>query len=223
MRISSQFKDFYDYVAHQYGGGDPSILYLRNRLAPLEFSGGSSYHSTITVSQNHIRSIPNNYHHIDNGYNFKWLAVCGKYYLLVQPINATALTPFRILSENEHADLFKKLTSSYRFWDHLDANYWIGDFQPELVDLSRKVNAPVFTFVSHRNSSDIIVDGEIPILADLDFQRLYSPEQLYQDISYFMGNQIKESPDTSPRTTMTDKERIVQHGFDIKQSFRHRK
>ena len=31
IRINSNFKDFYDYVAWQYEGGDPKFLYLRHR------------------------------------------------------------------------------------------------------------------------------------------------------------------------------------------------
>lgn len=221
MKISSPFKDYYDYVSHQYGGGDPSILYLRNRLAPMQSLSGSYYPSTINVEQKNVRKLP----YADNYVTFRWLAVCGKYYLLTRNITPhTVMLPWRILNEREHSETWKCLTK--RVWHRqklTPGTYWVDDFQEELVELSRKVNAPVFTFNSSRTSNDITVDSEIPVLSKFDFHRYYSAEQLYQNLSYFMGNQIKESPDLAPKTNMTDKEKITQHGFDIKQSFRHRK
>jgi len=32
MKIISKYKDYYDYVAHQYGGGDEKIVYVRNGI-----------------------------------------------------------------------------------------------------------------------------------------------------------------------------------------------
>jgi kynurenine formamidase len=60
------------------------------------------------------------------------------------------------------------------------------------------------------------------VLADLGLPRIYDAQQLYQDLSYFLGNQMHENPDTKPPVNISDKDRIAQHGFD-QQSFRHRK
>ena len=30
MKIISQFKDYYDFIAHSYGGGDPNLVLNRN-------------------------------------------------------------------------------------------------------------------------------------------------------------------------------------------------
>lgn len=223
MRISSQFKDYYDYVAHLYGGGDPSILYLRNRLSPLSDFGTPT---EVTVKHSDVFGLPNPYHKSSPSsfWMFKWLAVCGKYYLLVSKVNYGEVdyAPWEILDKKKHQNLFERLTGTRRFDPPKPENYWVGNFQPGLVELSRKINAPVFTFSPWRDGT-VHVDGEIPILADLDFHRFYHPDQMYQELSYFLGNVIKESPDMMPATNMTDKEKISQHGFDIKQSFRHRK
>ncbi len=63
----------------------------------------------------------------------------------------------------------------------------------------------------------------VPILKDIGFNHVQSPEQTYQDISYYMANVLRENPDVVPPVKIADKDRIVQHGFDLKQSFRHRK
>ena len=150
--------------------------------------------------------------------------MCGKYYLLTRKnIAGVVIQPWRILDKEEHKDAFSYLTKHGWYQEKKDKSYWLDSFQEELVELSRKVNAPVFTFSSVRGSGAILVDTKIPVLSKFDFHRYYSAQQLYQNLSYFMGNQIKTSPDLAPKTNITDKEKIAQHGFDIKQSFRHRK
>jgi hypothetical protein len=46
--------------------------------------------------------------------------------------------------------------------------------------------------------------------------------QMYQELSYFMGNTIKEHPDTEPPVEVSNNCKIINAGFDLKQSFRHR-
>ena len=101
----------------------------------------------------------------------------------------------------------------------------IGVFSEKMLDISRQINTPVFTFVyyPYRSGSEIEVDENIPILSDLGFASLYSAEQTYQDISYFLCNIMNESPDMSKPNILSDKEKIVSHGFDNVISFRHRK
>jgi len=67
------------------------------------------------------------------------------------------------------------------------------------------------------------IERKIPVLADYKFGAVREATQLYQDLSYFMGNTIHPSPDLAPPVQVSDKDRIVQHGFDLRQSFRHRK
>lgn len=153
-------------------------------------------------------------------HSLKWVSVNGYRYILVQIEPAGA---WQVLDEIKHPKLWGSLTQMY-FWG-VDRNTtpatYHACFDKELVLISRKLNAPVFTY--RLDDGFVSVDGEIPILKDIGIDKLIPPEQLYQDISYFMGNIIKESPDMMPATKMTDKEKIQQHGFDLKQSFRHRK
>lgn len=57
-----------------------------------------------------------------------------------------------------------------------------------------------------------------PRLADLEFFKVKDPWQAYQELSMFHGNVA--APDRTP-VNVSDKDRIVQHGFD-KWSFRKR-
>ena len=227
MKISSKFKDYYDYVANMHGGGDPSIMYMRNRLTPFKFEGGLSYSSDLPIFQEGIRGLPRIQYlpAIGGCYDTKWLAVMGKYYLMVSYVNNTMSTnPWRILNPVEHPKLFENLTSKKSFHEMRGSDYWLGSPDDKLLELTRKVGAPVFIFYAlNLQENKVLVEPEIPILRDLDFQKFFSPEQFYQELAYFMGNTMHVSPDLSPPSKSTDKEKIQQHGFDLKQSFRHRK
>jgi len=80
----------------------------------------------------------------------------------------------------------------------------------------------VFTF-DHGRTGTVRVDENIPILGDIGLAAVYPAEQLYQDLSYFIVNTMKDSPDMAKPSSITDKEKISSHGFDLKMSFRHRK
>ena len=219
MKIQSQFVDYYDHVAHQYGGGDPSCLYLRKRLVDRVGKDGESYGGLVIISQKRIFRLPYN---INPNFHYKWLSVCAKYYLLIQTIDENGLySPWKIIDKKLHAEAWKSLTGRWaRSPEVLEC---IGVFSESLLELSRKVNAPVFTFdATSSNTHDVQVDGEIPILGDIGLPSKINSQQLYQDIAYFLGNIMKLSPDMMPATSMTDKEKVLQHGFDKKVSFRHR-
>lgn len=104
------------------------------------------------------------------------------------------------------------------------------------IAISRAVNSPVFTIMGtgyrQVNNSGIYVqlrkgvEGHvsveriIPNLGSLGFAPLVPAERMYQEISLFVGNVIKESPDIKPPVEVSDKVRLVQRGFDLKSSFR---
>lgn len=79
-------------------------------------------------------------------------------------------------------------------------------------DLFFKFKTPVFAVSNY----ELILN---PSLKDLGFQRLYDPytahQKIYQFLSGVLGNREKETIDIS------DKDKITQHGFDSKVSFRH--
>jgi len=226
MKIISKLKDYYDYIPHLYGGGDPKIVYDRRRIGELEEIGGYSYLRDLQVE---VKNFPNLYPgfvHKDNPYNFrsenwgfKTLVVCGKPYLL---INTTPLAGnpdnWEVFIKDKHSHLVKPDT--YRL--HRDWGIEFGS----LTDLSKKIGHPVFV-VNHveqyHKYVKVTIDGNCPILSSLGFPSLMTAEQLYQDLSYFILNKMKDSPDLQPPTVISDKEKVVQHGFDVKQSFRHRK
>jgi hypothetical protein len=240
MKIKSPFKDYYDYVAWQYGGGDPDLVYVRDRLKDLkQVSGGhGQYESFIDLKDPGLIDSLGFLKHsflgkgglaIESDFDFKWLSICGHAYLLVQKKYEN---DWKVLNQKEHSDVWDYLTTNVRSsfsWMRNDKaksfpESHIGNRSILLDDISKTLKAPVFYFKLFSYSSGCItIDSRIPILEQLGIDKIIPPEQLYQDISYFMANVLRDSPDLIVNDNMTDKEKIVQHGFDLKQSFRHRK
>lgn len=213
MRIVSKYKDYYDYVEYLYSpeGGDSNLVYTRN---------GSGL--GVTVSQD----VATPGWEFSSGfigtrfagkYKFKWVALAGYLYLIV---NGKLLT--------EESEVFKDYETM-----RSEAKHFYGTLRyfrevtlkptPSLkVDsLSRQLGQPVFFIeASSDRNPKFFVPSEIPNLGQLGFASVISAEQMYQTLAMYLANVIRENPDNTPPAHVSDKDRIVQHGFDLKTSFR---
>ena len=226
MVIKSPFKDYYDFVAKQYGGGDPRIVYTRTRLAPLIQYHGWTVENQFPVSVNtfplpdpihlpyrvHRRIFPRS----DDSLQYAYLIAIGRAYGVRRELLRPS-DPYRLLPLDWDADRPR--------WQRLEIEW--GKEYPFLVDLCRKVGAPVFTVnkVDYlgRDGKQVWIDGDIPCLGELGMATLFSPQQMYQELAMFVGNRMKEPPDTEPPVELSNKQKIVKAGFDLVKSFRHRK
>lgn len=232
MIIKSKFKDYYDYVANQYGGGDPGVLYLRKEIQETVVSDREMWSK--------ISSFPADSHYYGGGngpkgwYDYRWLVVAGRYFLLLKKNHAhpaydiLSQETFHVLSEDLHADVFDKLMVKKDGWfqkteEKLTVDYYINRQSDALIALSKKVNAPVFVINALSRGGNIHIDERTPVLKDLGVASHISAEQVYQEIAYFLSNVLVDSPDVRPPVHISDKDMIVSKGFDLKQSFRHRK
>ena len=214
MKIHSSFKDYYDFVAHLYGGGDPKVTYVRKKFDP------------VPVVYNENLPSYGRYDYYRDRFDLKWLCVAGKLYLLVDvrpsDIYAPHIEKWEVLNQEKHTKLWDMLHTRSRWAPEKEPPNYVGGSFSAAIEVSRAIKAPVFTYHYHANDR-VAIEENVPVLADLGLPALVSPEQMYQDIAYFLGNTINESPDMMPPTKMTDKEKIVAAGFDVVQSFRHRK
>lgn len=235
MIIKSSFKDYYDYVEH-INGGDPKIIYLRNRLNPLELAQVSHIHKNIRLQTLLRRQLPTNHCRSYNYHTFKWCIVAGKYYLIAQhcPINESCGKWFLVLPESELMLLLCP-RDGRRNWAtrNYTIDYFFGTSDESSIQLCRTLHQPVFLCINDWEYIDarprkkqvdyVVIDCELPILRDLGFTSVYSAEILYQDIAYFMSNTIYDNPDIKPPVEISNDCKIEGHGFDMKQSFRHRR
>ena len=87
--------------------------------------------------------------------------------------------------------------------------------------------------IKYLNISNIFIEYETPIfvidyvnshfiinprLKDYGFQTIFDPVQAYQEIEMYIGNILL--PKDKESTPLTDKEKIISKGFDLKTSFR---
>jgi hypothetical protein len=242
MKIIAQSKDYYDHVAHVYGGGDPKIVYDRRRMAAQSTACGITSAPPIAVDcAAHPIRPPQEFHGTD--YHTSWLAVMGRYYLLLNAPDRSAglginsfmfgpRTSWRILSPKLHPEVYQRVSSREKarrrhtdlYDQHRGLEWCLGMPCPHLLSITKKIGQPVFHIIrSHHRDQTIYIEPNIPNLGELGMASIYPAEQMYQDLSYFVGNVMNPSPDMAPPTVMSDTERIVQHGFDLQQSFRHRK
>lgn len=223
MKIKSSFKDYYDHIAHIYGGGDPKIVYVRHRLKPLKDLGYSKFDEGLYVDFDINRSLReiNSRYEYNPDYFFKYLVIAGKWYLVVRLAGEDKYT---VLDEKRHPALVAQLTRRRGDEKH-PLSHYLGCEDPQLIELSRLVKAPVFMVEGYcydyqHTKVQLKIEGAVPILSDLGIPAIYPPEQIYQDIAYFLGNKMHTSPDLEPPAKVDDTTRLVQHGFDKKTSFR---
>lgn len=101
-----------------------------------------------------------------------------------------------------------------------------------LINIHRKYRTPIFlyTFSPETDYKDqypsekIYIRRRYPLLTDFQglVNEIGSPEDLYKGIYNFFI-ELKSNKDIEPPVELNNKEKIVKAGFDLKQSFRHRK
>lgn len=229
IKIKSRFKDYYDHVAYQYGGGDPKIVYNRNRLKPLTVYGDLKYDGGIDIEACpkralYILSPGERYYNNLSSYQFKYLCIVGKWYLLVKAIWEDE---FSVLNKDKHQEIFEDLfPKRHRYGQEGKTfDYYVGCEDPELIEISRTLNTPVFciegySWIWKEKKHLVHIEGAIPTLGNLGVPAIYPAEQIYQDIAYFIGNKIHKSPDLSVPVQVGNADKIKQAGFDLKTSFR---
>lgn len=231
MKIKSPFKDYYDYVQHLYGGGDPKITYDRRRIGEFKDLGSLRSAEEVEVEVDDIPPLISPFAmRRDMGIVY-WLIVAARPFPVINVTrtpNAWGFSTYPEKLEVVDADKHSRFVYPRGRTNFLGEGIHvtkIGEEDPRLIPLSRAVGHPVFIIRDHKHGSPckVTVDGNCPILNDMGLASVYPAEQIYQDLSYFIGNRMHPSPDMMPPTKSTDKEKIQQHGFDVKQSFRHRK
>lgn len=220
MKIKSKFKDYYDYVEHAQGGGDPLCVYLRDYVRPDERSNG--YHPESFEARFQIKadlpSIPNKKELDGGGYaRYGGLFVAGRFFILRQDLmpmqERPVYRPERVLKD----------------W-HIAGDTWEDFEQGTIKDRYKaaclEVGHPVFWFGRDLSNSswfryEARIYGHTPKLGPLGMAQFLTAEQVYQEIAFYISNVLKPVEVASP--PLSDVQKVESHGFDKRQSFRHRK
>lgn len=207
MKIISRQKDYYDYVGKVYGE-DTKLVYERDKIPTGKYLIKTSDYDTFKAP----RLVKHQY--------VQRLYVLGYVYYILGTCDYNFKA--RLLTEAD-AELFDT-----QFWRNSVTDYKL-EGQPAckaLVDLSKELKVPIFLFrvFSHTKEAVLIEisGGEYQInlnLGSYGFANIKSAETMYQELSCFFGSLVS----TEPPIVVSDKDRLVAHGFDSKKSFRHRK
>mgnify|MGYP001563685351 CR=1 FL=1 len=231
MRIKSAFKDYYDYQATIYGIDD-SIIYTRSRI--VETQVVDTPYGRQIIEPNLIINVrdwlwrmpdTDTRYRDDPTYSFDLLVIGDEILLLTHKYDVNISANRYTLVDGNHP-VYQKYSHIRNFILNVRDDMVLAEKTSEIC---RQVGHPAFIVSDisrsrNRMDTEVTVQGRCPILKDIDGLVAYYPSgQIFQDLSYFLINKMKTSPDESPICPMTDKEKIVQHGMDLKQSFRHRK
>lgn len=228
MLIISKFKDYYDHISYLYGV-DEKVIFKRadRKLTKEQHRRIEKMEFTIPDAERHNRYVgkkniyQSNYKEYD--YEIYYVSICGRLHLIVRNVTDKN-SKFHLITESDYTWMGWK-QRKYKWDNDRDPSFddCIGNHLPKdyLIELHKMLNVPVFMFYNHRTLLDS--DYWTVNLGELGIGRLYTPEQIYQEISQFISNVMVENADILPPVEISDKDKIVGHGFDIKQSFRNRK
>ena len=207
MKIISRFKDCYDHISYIYGV-DEKIVYTRDVVKNVEIRAKEipGYREFRSINQM-----------VKSGEKVSIVVIVDKMYFVVDNYYTKEE---RILDQS---DRLMRSRSIIRDETHNN---------PELIlELTRKVGSPVYRIDSINGDwSDpdrkliARIDKKTPRLSDIKgMVALLDSQQTYQEISYAITNLLNPNPDITPPVFVSDKYKIQAAGFDMKQSFRHRK
>ena len=203
MKIISKHKDYYDYIVGIYGE-DPNLVYDRRVRNIKRFDVIVDSPRVLTPIKFFICGL------IYNVYYFR-----EKFYCTAEQIYE--------LNEILHEEDYNYVHGNYR------------NKKPSLEDLQDYVKC-IKTDINMRLRQPVLVQGgsewalkdgrgfnnyySLPHLETYGAATWYPAQDIYQDIVAFIG-WLKDHPEIPDK--MTNDEKILSHGFDIKKSFRHRK
>lgn len=253
MLIISKFKDYYDKVSFIYGI-DKKLVFNRDANLPSNFILHISDEKVIRPI-GHIRDSNKLEMQtlIDRGLNsISLLVVCGKIFYLGHFQKNQELIQYQYIGRKDTRKIKNVAKENPTFFYHFELinediihsscrnSFFFSKNEKDdlmnkryIIELTKKVKSPVFIIedveVRHRQNLDdycFSINDKVPCLSLIKcFAKKYNENQLYQDLCYYLGNVINESPDVQPagKPEQTNIEKVVSHGFDKKQSFRHRK
>lgn len=248
MKIISSYRDYYDWVAHKHGGGDPLVTYKRDHVvSPTVANLPSLYgepgrdpasvrartyaqHIEVPVAESVFINEPRRGGTLEN-HEFMVISVAGRAYFFERKhlgfhLSEHKYTTWALIDEPYLYEP-KDGGSGFRGWplyNDQSGLVWArtGEVCSALGALHIKHGAPVFSAYRYDSRHTYLrIDPEPPVLEDFGLASVLPAEQCYQEIAQMVG-QIKHARSEVPEI-QTSEQKIESHGFDKRKSFRHRK
>jgi len=216
MYIISKFRDYYDGVAGS--GIDKTIVYERHKLEekpdillkPEKFFNRNRYDShEIYSTGSYERGI--NLHPYVIGF-------CGKTYVVYKVFEGTPGSTSEFLY---NVDLVKDRYSKYykrpekHFTERIQKTFdkWHDKDNSEMFF---KLNVPIFVIDVNPREEKLIINDE---LGQYQFYKLFDSYRAFQEVQMFISGVLGVG--NKPIIQISDKDKILGHGYDLKTSFRN--
>ena len=215
MLIISKIHDFYDTVAKQKGI-DKTIVYKREQTV-----------AKIDKYLYNWRNSESNYfpHYelfgLSKGlYKFDpfLIGFCGKIYpLMVTYTRVKRSFSFfntDVIKEYIYdVEIMRELDKKYHKYKPFD-NFIALTKSKDILDLFFKYTTPCFLLTNYGNDHNFEIN---PCLKDIEFFRVMDPVTAFQELEMYISQQLCTEKET---IIISDKDKIMGHGFDYKYSFR---
>lgn len=193
MKIISKYKDYYDYLSYTIGQDPKLILDRRNFHSQHNRFIGSKYSKfTLYITGYYVEGLyyDGNFYYGENLYN-----ICGK--------------PTKLYSEG-------KLKSYYNFKKSVNI---LGEIVKDDHNVNNIHNCPILIRSARGSMTNNIYVERYPVLKDLNLNSFIKPEEIFQWLIDWLST--KETEKERDRDhNLTDKDKILNKGFNIKTSFR---
>jgi len=221
MKIISKFSDYYDHVAGWYGNDEAGPVYPRKDTDDREL--GRELEASVRDGVTNLIRRGMYWDDRSSQYRLSLLVVIDRAWVVARPYSDNTAFLWKDWVESNPV---KKGARGWWWQNEMDD----GKQKAFLLKLSKVVGRPVYevelsrTYDNKLRGFALNIVGRPPILSQIKgFASKYPAQQIYQDIEYGIVNLLNDSPDMAGPTAITNNEKIVSHGFDLKQSFRHRK
>lgn len=221
MKIVAKRKDYYDYVAALYGGGDPKNTYERGHyVIPWVYNEtlDKEIENPFLIPSKLVLWLPRRYSHTNYAAEYRGLFVAGRYYVFGRTGTAISSTDGYLWGDWY---LLQRADTNKRRWAFLGAGdtFVQGATSMRGTEISKIIKQPIF-FINGDGPNQW-VPSEMPYLSEWGFPSRILAEQLYQELALFVSSVLQ--PVEGPAATQSDVQKAEAHGFDKRQSFRHRK
>lgn len=226
MKIFSKFKDYYDHI-QQFGQGD-DVSYIRNTETYC-FPDRNSLPGWYKVERDGIDRIMTPYkmnNPINNvGHNLITIYFCGKEYYCVKVDQITGrygnITPAEFFYDVSKCAKYYETTKhniSYRDNLSLEKKLAYLSLNGRKTNMNEILGHPVIMVKYDWYNG--LYNIYNPRLNEIEFQKVIDPYTAYMELDMYISGVLGKTGGTM--VTISDKDKIDKHGFDMKYGFRTR-
>lgn len=223
MRILSKFKDYYDFAQPYYDGGQNAVTFVREKkfyekdfdeFLIKDFSANDRISWNLSQQYFDFPEI-----------NEAWTrhVLISQYYIAIadQLVSFHKITPDDFRRENyfysTERGVDTYLINKYRLNKRTIPEILKTSDYKKIVELQQEYQTPIVLVSLDFSNKKIKIEAN-PSLMEYKINHLLGDsKQIYQEIEMWLTNNNNKPIES----TITDKEKIVSHGFDKKTSFRH--